>query len=85
MSVIPDDFVRKASAFHGEEGLAWFDQLAEVLDLDRARVRDWAMAQAVLSVWWTIEDNGDVSEDALTCAELLAAIKRWVEQTYRPL
>jgi streptomycin 6-kinase len=52
------------------------DLLAEALDLDRARVRDWAMAQAVLSVWWTIEDTGDIPEDGLVCAELLAAIKR---------
>ena len=52
------------------------DQLAELLDLDRGRVRDWALAQAVLSVWWTIEDKGDVSEDGLACAELLATIKR---------
>ncbi|HAH01163.1 MAG TPA: aminoglycoside/hydroxyurea antibiotic resistance kinase [Ktedonobacter sp.] len=52
------------------------DLLAEMLDLDRGRVRDWAMAQAVLSVWWTIEDKGDIPEDGLKCAELLAAIKR---------
>lgn len=52
------------------------DLLAELLDLDRARIRNWAMAQAVLSAWWTIEDKGSVSADGLTCAELLAAIKR---------
>lgn len=52
------------------------DLLAEMLGLDRGRVRDWAMAQAVLSVWWTIEDKGDIAEDGLRCAELLAAIKR---------
>ena len=52
------------------------DLLTEALDLDRTRVRDWAMAQAVLSAWWTIEDTGDIPEDGLACAELLAAIKR---------
>jgi streptomycin 6-kinase len=52
------------------------DLLAELLDLDRARIRNWAMAQAVLSAWWTIEDKGDIGEDGLICAELLAAIKR---------
>jgi streptomycin 6-kinase len=51
------------------------DQLAEKLNLDRARVRDWSMAQAVLSVWWTIEDGGSISQDEFTCAELLASIK----------
>jgi streptomycin 6-kinase len=52
------------------------DLLADVLDLDRMRVRDWAMAQAVLSAWWIIEDGSDNWEEQITCAELLAAIKR---------
>jgi streptomycin 6-kinase len=55
------------------------DQMAEELDLDRARVRDWGLAQAVLSAWWSVEDTGDLSDFAqgtLTCAELLAALKR---------
>jgi streptomycin 6-kinase len=52
------------------------EQLSEELNLDRTRVRDWSMSQAVLSVWWTIEDGGSFSPDALTCAELLASIKR---------
>lgn len=51
------------------------DLLAEMLDLDRARVRNWAMAQAVLSAWWIIEDSSDNWEDQIACAELLAAIK----------
>jgi streptomycin 6-kinase len=51
------------------------DQLAEELSLDRARVRGWGLAQAVLSAWWSIEDSGYVGKAALTCAELLAAIK----------
>ena len=52
------------------------DQLSEMLYFARARVRNWAMAQAVLSMWWTIEDGGDISQDQLTCAEMLASIKR---------
>jgi streptomycin 6-kinase len=54
------------------------DQLAEELGLDRSRVRSWGLAQAVLSVWWSIEDFGhleDYDMETLTCAELLAAIK----------
>jgi len=54
------------------------DQLAEELGLDRTRVRGWGLAQAVLSVWWSIEDFGrleDCDRDTLMCAELLAAIK----------
>ena len=51
------------------------NQLAEELNLDRTRVRNWGMAQAVLSMWWTIEDGGNISQDQLICAELLASIK----------
>lgn len=54
------------------------DQLAEELDLDRARVRGWGLAQAVLSVWWSMEDFGrleDYDMETLACAELLVAIK----------
>jgi len=52
------------------------DQLAEELDLDRTRVRDWALVQAMMSAWWIIEDGGDLTADDLTCAQLVAAIKR---------
>jgi streptomycin 6-kinase len=54
------------------------DQLSDELSIDRARVRGWALAQAVLSVWWDIEDFGhlgDYDVATLACAELLAAIK----------
>jgi streptomycin 6-kinase len=34
--------------------------LAEEVGFERARVRDWGMAQAVLSAWWFIEDGGAV-------------------------
>jgi len=50
------------------------DQLAEELDLDRTRVRDWALVQAMMSAWWIIEEGGDLAADDLTCARLLAAI-----------
>lgn len=51
------------------------DQLAEELHVDRARVRGWGLAQAVLSEWWCIEDSGHLCDANLTCAQLLAAIK----------
>jgi streptomycin 6-kinase len=50
------------------------DQFSAELGLDRARVRGWGLAQAVLACWWTVEDSGQMWEEALTCAELLAAI-----------
>lgn len=51
------------------------DQLSENLGFDRARVRGWAVAQAVLSAWWTVEDHGHGWERAIACAELLASIR----------
>jgi streptomycin 6-kinase len=50
-------------------------QLAEELEIERARVRGWAVAQAVLSAWWCVEDDSDCWEGTLAIAELLAAIK----------
>ncbi|HEY7984243.1 MAG TPA: aminoglycoside phosphotransferase family protein [Ktedonobacterales bacterium] len=50
------------------------DQLAAELSLDRARVRGWGLAQAVLSAWWSIEDAGAGWEFAIAVAELLAAV-----------
>jgi streptomycin 6-kinase len=51
------------------------DQLAEALGVDRARIRGWGLAQAVLSVWWCIEDGGSDWEPTIACAELLAQIR----------
>jgi streptomycin 6-kinase len=50
-------------------------QLAEELGFDRARLRGWGLAQAVLSAWWSFEDHGHGWEWGLTCAELLAEMK----------
>ncbi len=50
------------------------DLLAAELDIERARIRGWALAQAVLSAWWSIEDHGYGWEAAIACAELLAAL-----------
>lgn len=51
------------------------DQLAEKLELDRVRVRDWGLAQGVLSVWWGIEDSGYVSDETMAFSSLMAEIK----------
>jgi streptomycin 6-kinase len=50
-------------------------QLADELGFDRARLRGWALAQAVLSAWWSIEDHGRGWEYGIACAELLAGIR----------
>jgi streptomycin 6-kinase len=49
--------------------------LSEELDLDRERLRGWAMAQAVLSAWWSVEDNEDGWQPTITIAEMLSEIK----------
>lgn len=51
------------------------DQLSEELGYDRARIRNWGLAQSVLSVWWGVEDGGQIWDDTLATAELLATIK----------
>ncbi|MDQ3912230.1 MAG: aminoglycoside phosphotransferase family protein [Actinomycetota bacterium] len=49
--------------------------LAEELGLERARVRGWGVAQAVLAAYWGLEDSGRVWEEALVFAELLSSIE----------
>ena len=51
-------------------------QLSDELGYERARVRGWGLAQAVLSAWWTIEDEGELGEHGYAVAEVFAATKR---------
>ena len=48
------------------------DVLSGELGLDRARIRAWGLAQAVLAAYWGLEDGGRVWHEALTFANLLA-------------
>jgi streptomycin 6-kinase len=48
--------------------------LSEELGFERARIRGWALAQAVLSAWWSIEDEGYGWEGAITMAGWFAAL-----------
>ena len=51
-------------------------QLAEELEMDRARIRGWGLAQCVLSAWWHVEDGyQEPAYDVLACAEILSSIK----------
>lgn len=50
-------------------------QLSDELGFDRARVRGWGLAQAVLSEWWSIEDTGEQGKFNFATAEILAATK----------
>jgi streptomycin 6-kinase len=51
------------------------DLISEELGLDRARVRGWSVAGAVLAAYWGLEDSGHVWEEALAFARLLSEIR----------
>ena len=52
------------------------DILAEMLSMDRERLRQWSLAQAVLSAWWSYEDGGDPADwqSTMRLAAVLAAL-----------
>lgn len=50
------------------------DQLTAELGFQRERILGWGLAQAVLSAWWSFEDSGQVGEEAIMCAQLLAEL-----------
>lgn len=49
--------------------------LGEQLGFDRQRILDWAIAQAVLSNWWTVEDGGVLTDSDFLFYEILTRIK----------
>lgn len=48
--------------------------LSEQLGLPRERISGWAAAQAVLSLWWALEDHGQGWEEMLPVARALLGI-----------
>ncbi len=50
------------------------DRFAAELGIDQRKIRDWTLAAALLSAWWTVEDHGRVDDLMLRCASLLAEI-----------
>jgi streptomycin 6-kinase len=51
------------------------DQFTAELQLDRARVRGWALSQAILSAWWSVEDHGHGWEPMAALAEMVAQLR----------
>jgi streptomycin 6-kinase len=47
--------------------------LSERLGMEGERLRAWGLAHAVLSAWWTVEENGSGAEGAIRCAHVLAS------------
>ena len=50
------------------------DILHEELGFERERLREWGLAHAVLSAWWSIEENGDWRY-AASFAEMIAELR----------
>ena len=50
------------------------DQLADELSLDRRLIAQWALAQRVLSGWWSFEDHGGGWERPFALARLLESL-----------
>jgi streptomycin 6-kinase len=50
------------------------DILHERLGFERERIREWGLANAILSAWWSIEENGDWRY-AADFAEMIAELK----------
>ncbi|WP_342146222.1 aminoglycoside phosphotransferase family protein [Rickettsiella endosymbiont of Aleochara curtula] len=47
------------------------DQFIEVSGFDRQRILGWAFSKAALAAWWSFEDNGEIWQPFLDCAEIL--------------
>ena len=47
------------------------DILSERLGFERERIREWGIAHAVLSAWWSLEDTMDWKY-SMRCAEIIA-------------
>jgi streptomycin 6-kinase len=53
------------------------DQLAELLPIDRARLLRWGIVQAMLSVWWSVEDNESGWQPTLHVGQTLLELAGW--------
>ncbi len=50
--------------------------LSEKLGMERERIRSWGICHAVLSAWWSFEDNNPGwGEYSLRCAQVIAAVE----------
>jgi streptomycin 6-kinase len=48
-------------------------QFSEILEIDKQRLRDWALVTNVLSCWWNVEESDEVAE-----AEFIASNQHWL-------
>lgn len=49
--------------------------LSEMLAMEQERIRAWAICHAILSAWWSLEDNDpNWGEYSIRCAEILTTV-----------
>ncbi|EDP46697.1 aminoglycoside phosphotransferase family protein [Rickettsiella grylli] len=48
------------------------DQFIEISGFDRSRVLGWAFCKAALAAWWSFEDQGEICQSFLQCAEIIS-------------
>jgi len=49
--------------------------LSEMLGMEQERIRAWAICHAILSAWWSLEDNDpNWGEYSIRCAEILTTV-----------
>ena len=76
MPVSPEVALDTSLAMDRLHDAAAVARAAEELGFARPRIVGWGLAQAVLSAWWSFEDQGRGWEPAITCAELLAELNK---------
>lgn len=47
------------------------DQFIEISGFDKSRVLGWVFCKAVLAAWWSFEDQGEIWQSFLRCAEIV--------------
>lgn len=47
------------------------DQFIEISGFDRSRVLAWAFCKTALAAWWSFEDQDEIWQPFLHCAEIL--------------
>jgi len=70
-----DPFLRENLPAQDWQPVMWrrLDQLSDELSLDREHLRAWCFVRAVLSAFWSLEDEGRGWEQAIAVAEALTA------------
>lgn len=50
------------------------DCFIDISEFDRQRVIGWFFSKAMLAAWWSFEDNGEICQSFLDCAEIVLEV-----------